>query len=51
MAKDDRFVFLAEWYDDQASLIRKYNLTYYPSDHTIDMVPATIASNSQYSTI
>ena len=51
MAKDDRFVFIAEWYDDQASLIRKYNLTYYPSDHTIDMVPADASSNLRTSTI
>ena len=46
MATDDRFIFLAEWYDDQASLIRKYNLTYYPSDHTIDMVSRPLSANT-----
>jgi len=35
---EDRFVFETEWYDQQASLIRKYLLTYYPRDNTIDMV-------------
>lgn len=34
---EDRFVFLVEWYDAAASLVRSYNLTYYPKDKTIDM--------------
>jgi len=35
---EERFVFECEWFDEQASLVRKYLLTYYPKDHTIDMV-------------
>jgi len=35
---EERFVFEAEWFDQQADLIRKYLLTYYPKDSTIEMV-------------
>jgi len=41
MASEDRYVFVIEWYDQAASLIRKYNLTYYIVDNTIDMVFST----------
>lgn len=34
---DDRFVFVVEWYDSAASLVRTYNLTYYAKDKTIEM--------------
>ncbi|KAL9963445.1 hypothetical protein ACROYT_G026956 [Oculina patagonica] len=34
---DDRFAFLAEWYDPRASLMRKYQLLYYPSDSSVEM--------------
>lgn len=33
----DRYVFLVEWYDTAASLIRNYNLIYYKEDNTIEM--------------
>ncbi|CAI2373287.1 unnamed protein product [Moneuplotes crassus] len=36
-AAENRFVFIVEWYDEQACLVRNYNLTYYLDDHTIDM--------------
>lgn len=36
---DERYVFVVEWFDTAASLIRSYNLTYYMADKTIDMVP------------
>ena len=36
--KEDRFVFETDWHDAQADLIRKYLLTYYPTDGTIEMV-------------
>ena len=39
-SNEDRFVFEAEWFDQQAALVRKYLLTYYPKDNTIDMVSA-----------
>ena len=35
---DERYVFLVEWYDTQASIIRKYNLTYYLEKTEIEMV-------------
>jgi hypothetical protein len=38
MASEDRYVFVTEWFDQAASLIRKYNLTYFTVDNTIDMV-------------
>lgn len=34
---DDRYVFVVEWYDSAASLVRTYNLTYYLKDKTIEM--------------
>jgi len=37
VVKEERYVFETEWFDAQASLIRKYLLTYYPRDRTIDM--------------
>ncbi|KAM7444388.1 Nucleoside diphosphate kinase 7 [Porites harrisoni] len=36
-ASDDRFAFLAEWYDPRAALMRKYQLLYYPSDSSVEM--------------
>lgn len=35
---DDRYVFTVEWFDNAASLIRTYNLTYFGLDGTIEMV-------------
>ena len=35
---EERFVFEVEWFDQQAELIRKYLLTYYPKDGQVDMV-------------
>ena len=35
---EERFVFEVDWFDQMASLVRKYLLTYYPKDSTIDMV-------------
>ena len=37
MSSEDRFVFVVEWFDSQASIIRKYFLTYYIADNTIEM--------------
>lgn len=37
MSSDDRYVFIVEWYDAAASLIRNYNLTYYPKQNAIEM--------------
>jgi len=38
MASEDWYVFIVEWYDQQACLIRQYNLTYFLADNTIEMV-------------
>lgn len=36
-AAEDRFVFYVEWFDAQADLIRRYMLTFFPRDNTIEM--------------
>lgn len=38
---EERYVFETEWFDAQASLIRKYLFTYFPSDKTVEMVILT----------
>lgn len=35
---DDTYAFIAEWYDPNASLIRKYQLIFYCKDGTVEMV-------------
>ena len=45
---EERFVFETEWYDAQASLIRKYLFTYYPSDRTIEMVSSLFCTYFTY---
>ncbi|KAI0231460.1 Nucleoside diphosphate kinase 7 [Lamellibrachia satsuma] len=34
---DERFCFIAEWYDPNAALIRRYQFFYYPTDATTEM--------------
>ena len=36
--KDERYCFVVDWFDPQASLVRKYQLIYYSADGTIEMV-------------
>lgn len=36
-ASDERYAFLAEWYDPRAALMRKYQLLYYPNDSSVEM--------------
>ncbi|CAG4954688.1 unnamed protein product [Colias eurytheme] len=36
-AYKDKYTFIGEWYDNQASLIRRFNVFYYPTDDTIEM--------------
>lgn len=38
MSTEDRYVFVAELYDQMAALIRKYHIAWYLSDNTIDIV-------------
>jgi len=37
-SNDSRYAFMVEWYDPTASLIRQYQLIYYASDGTLEMV-------------
>lgn len=36
-AYQDKYSFIGEWYDNQASLIRRFNVFYYPYDETLEM--------------
>ncbi|NWS06979.1 NDK7 kinase, partial [Motacilla alba] len=36
-SQDERYAFIAEWYDPNASLFRHYELLYYPNDSSIEM--------------
>ncbi|CAH2102387.1 unnamed protein product [Euphydryas editha] len=36
-AYSEKFSFIGEWYDNQASLVRRFNVFYYPTDDTIEM--------------
>ncbi|XP_052415128.1 uncharacterized protein LOC127959787 isoform X1 [Carassius gibelio] len=48
---DERFAFLAEWYDPSAALLRRYQLLYYPKDGSVEMVrPFTQISGSMQRT-
>ncbi|XP_015347351.2 nucleoside diphosphate kinase 7 isoform X4 [Marmota marmota marmota] len=33
----ERYVFIAEWYDPNASLLRRYELLFYPGDGSVEM--------------
>lgn len=37
-SSDTRYIFIVEWLDTAASLVRTYNLTYFTHDKTIEMV-------------
>jgi hypothetical protein len=45
MATDLRYKFIMVWYDAQAALERKYILTFYPVDSTLEMVITVLSSN------
>lgn len=34
---EERFAFLAEWYDPSAALLRRYQLLFYPKDGSVEM--------------
>ena len=34
---DERYAFMAEWYDPNASLVRRYQLLFYLADNTVEM--------------
>uniref|UniRef100_A0A8C4S991 NME/NM23 family member 7 n=1 Tax=Erpetoichthys calabaricus TaxID=27687 RepID=A0A8C4S991_ERPCA len=34
---EERFAFLAEWYDPNAALLRRYQLLFYPKDGSVEM--------------
>lgn len=37
MSQEDRFAFIAEWYDPNAALLRRYQFLYYPKDGSVEM--------------
>jgi nucleoside-diphosphate kinase len=37
MSTEDRFVFVTEWYDQQAGLRKEFLLEFYLGDQTIDL--------------
>ncbi|XP_012513163.1 PREDICTED: nucleoside diphosphate kinase 7 [Propithecus coquereli] len=37
MNHSERFVFIAEWYDPNASLLRRFELLFYPGDGSVEM--------------
>ena len=37
MATDDKFVFIAEWWDQQASIMRDFFLDFYLEDKSISI--------------
>jgi len=41
---EDRYVFVVEWFDSAASLVRNYHLTYFIKDKTIEMVYNALCS-------
>ena len=43
---DERYVFIVEWFDTAASLVRTYNFTYFAVDNTIEMVISRTALSS-----
>uniref|UniRef100_A0A3B4EKF6 Nucleoside diphosphate kinase homolog 7 n=1 Tax=Pygocentrus nattereri TaxID=42514 RepID=A0A3B4EKF6_PYGNA len=36
-SQEERFAFLAEWYDPSAALLRRYQLLFYPKDGSVEM--------------
>ena len=43
-SNDARYAFVVEWYDPTASLIRQYQLIFYASDSTLEMVRTALTS-------
>lgn len=41
-SQEERFAFLAEWYDPSAALLRRYQLLYYPKDGSVEMVSTSL---------
>jgi nucleoside-diphosphate kinase len=36
--EDEKYAFVVEWYDPQATLVRQYVLHFYEHDGTVEMV-------------
>ena len=43
-----RYCFLVEWFDTHAQLTLHYQLFFYPSDKTVEMVSFKIIQNVKY---
>ncbi|NWR85990.1 NDK7 kinase, partial [Furnarius figulus] len=54
-SQDERYAFIAEWYDPSASLLRRYELLYYPKDGSIEMYDVknhrTFLKRTQYESL
>eukprot|EP00744_Colponema_vietnamica_P001880 GILI01003054.1.p1 GENE.GILI01003054.1~~GILI01003054.1.p1 ORF type:complete len:376 (+),score=110.48 GILI01003054.1:153-1280(+) len=37
MASEGKYTFIVEWFDSAASLVRQYQLSFWPADNTVDM--------------
>lgn len=46
---EERYVFECEWFDEMASLIRRYLFTYYPKNSTVEMVSKQLEYNEHFS--
>ena len=46
---DERFAFVAEWFDNNAQLVREYQLFFYPTDNSVEMVRAAVVHGMPYS--
>ena len=38
MSSEERYIFLVEWFDNTASIVKQYHFLYYLSDKSIEMV-------------
>lgn len=44
---EERFCFIAEWYDPHAAFIRRYQFMYYVKDGTVEMVSIHVLKLNQ----
>lgn len=38
MQSEEKYVFVAEWFDTQAQIIRNYYLSFFANDNTVELV-------------
>jgi nucleoside-diphosphate kinase len=37
MTTEERYIFIVDWFDQPADLVRQYQLTFFPADNTLEM--------------